>query len=144
MGYLSDGFIEALEKFEEIVQMSSQDLIRNEYLHVCHGPEDSLTLKQVAALSPGFNKKNSVRVTVIRVLWNRFHTFLLVTETGLAYHSCEFHCIIVETFDLQAPFFGNWKKELGLNTNLVLKEPYIDTEISDMTVFRVCYENIVF
>lgn len=78
------------------------------------------------------------------MLWSRYNTFLLVTETIPAYLSSHFHCVVVETFDLQAPFFESWRKELSLSASLSLKEPYVDTDISEMTVLRVCLENISF
>ena len=59
MGYLTDGFIEALEKFEDIAQLSCQEIIKNEFVHVSMDREEDLPVKQVAALSPGLNKKCS-------------------------------------------------------------------------------------
>lgn len=33
---------------------------------------------------------------------------------------------------------------MSLSASLSLKEPYVDTDISEMTVLRVCLENISF
>lgn len=50
---------------------------KSEYIGVFMGNNKSLVVKEASFLSPGLNRNVAVELTVLRVLWNKFNTFIL-------------------------------------------------------------------
>lgn len=78
--YLNDSFIFSLERFEHLVHNSNENISHCSKTNVYTDSNTLLNLKSVSSLLPGVNKLVSVELTVVRVLWNEFYTFLLTTE----------------------------------------------------------------
>ena len=52
-------------------------MAKSDYIDVYLGSNKSLVIKEPSCLSPGMNRNVAVELTVLRVLWNKFYTFIL-------------------------------------------------------------------
>ena len=125
ISYLSDPFISALLQFQHLVQSPNYEPTKYPGMEVFMKNPKSLELKMASNLTEGENKNVGVQLTVLRVLWNEFKTFILTTEKLPVYESKEIFCLVIDTSILSAPFSESWKQQLGPMSVLYIKQPYI-------------------